>query len=441
MPTGPRQPPGLYLQRLRWPLIAGLVLLSTYWSLSLNYDRLDYMLWQESDPLGYYQFLPALQGRHSLLKLPWAHPIGAEHTLSVFQIGTALLQAPFYFLGELLIRIMGMEDNGYGRMHAMTQALAASTYGILGLVFAFDALVRLVRRWIAWLTVIGLGLATNLFFYVLIDTGMSHVYSFFLIAWLVRLTVRARGALTPWRLYGLLVCCALVPLIRVMNGWALIFPLLYGVISVPGLRARALGFKRYPVALGLGLLTGAAVWAPQLAYWHAIMGRWYVNGYREKGERFNWGDAHLLDILFSHQNGWFIYTPLMLFAVAALFVMAWRNITGGRVILAVVAMTWVVYAAWWCWWLAGGFGHRGFVDDYALLGIPLAWGIERFVAWARHTGMVLSIALVGFFAYINVNMTYLYQWPWERESWTWDKLYQVWEHALAGDRQRYFRPK
>lgn len=427
--------------KLRWLLIGGLIALSTYWSLSLNYERLFRLVWQESDQLGYYQFLPTLQGRHPWLRMPWTYLIDDRVGVSVFQIGTALLQAPFYFLGECLIWAVGMDDNGYGRIHAFTQTLGASTYCVLGLVFVFDTLTRLVRPWVALLTVVGLGLATNLFFYTMIDPGMSHVYSFFLFAWLARLTIRARTYLTPARLYGLLVCGALIVLVRAMNVWALLFPLLYGVTSVQDVRRRLLLLKRHGIATAAGAITALLLWAPQLWYWHLVTGRWYVNAYAMKGEHFHWGDPHPFDVLFSHQNGWFIYSPLMLFAVVSAGVMAWRRVAGGRAVLLIVGTTWWLYASWWCWWLGGGYGHRGFIEYYPLLAIPLAWGIERFAERARAVGIVLSVAVVAFLGYMNVNMTYLYEWPWERAEWTWDKLHQVWEHAVSGDRQRHFHPE
>ena len=94
-------------------------------------------------------------------------------------------------------------------------------------------------------------------------------------------------------------------------------------------------------------------------------------------------------------------------------------------ILVILVLVLFSYAAWWCWWLGGAFGHRGFVDYYAFLAVPLAWTLAQFVSarwWVRVPGLVFVALTLA----LNLRMTERYEWFWSEPEWTWARLAAEW---------------
>ena len=412
-------------QRTGWALAAMLFIVTFLVGWYANAYRLDGILTHGSDPWGYYQFLPALFRTHEWLHLPWAYVLENGNSISLFSMGTAFLMLPFFLLGAAVAKGLAMPVDGYSLPFVFAQFAAAAFYVAAGCQLLFHALRRRFDELVAMVTSLVLYGGTNLFFYSTHEPGMSHVYAFFLFTWLFYLTVRMLEAPRADRLIALFVCAALIVLVRQLNAVALFFPLLYGAPWREALRTRWQWLQRFPLAAFSGLLLAIALVSPQLFYWHAVTGEWLVFTYGKKGEGFTWSEPHLWDVLFSHQNGWFVYTPVMLVVIGVLLVLALRNVRDMRLVLFIWAVTWYVYSSWWSWWLGGSFGHRGFIEHYAFLSIPLAWGLERL---AQRGTLVrdLSMGALLLFAFINVRLSFLYFWPWEGPEWNWQRLIEVW---------------
>lgn len=390
-----------------------------------NHYRMMEMLRPGSDPWGYYQFLPALIGVHPIGELPWAMQLETGKAMSLFTMGVAFLQAPFFFLAALVAKLTGHPVDGYSMPFAWARITGAAFYTAVGCNLLFHVLRRRFVASVAVLTPLLLFTATNLWYYTGYESGMSHVYAFFLFAWLLYLTVRMLEAPRADRLLGLFVCAALIVLIRQLNAIALLVPLFYGAPPKQALRIRWQWLKSFPKMAVSGVLLGALVMLPQVLYWKYVTGDPVVFTYGKKGEGFFWTDPHLLDVLFSHQNGWFIYTPLMLAVMVAMIVKAVRGEPGFRTVLLVWVLAWYVYSAWWNWWLGGAFGHRGFVEHLAFLSIGLAVVVDRVrrlsTGW-RTAAMALGFLLVFF----NVRISTFYNSPWDGPDWTWARLLDVW---------------
>jgi len=393
----------------------------------VNLERLDTMLFHRSDPWGYYQFLPALIGTHEWTYLPWSHPMEDGTTLGLFTMGVAWLHLPFFLIAMAWAALAGEAVDGYSRPFTIMQFVSTAFYLAAGCHLLFHALRRLVPGPVALLTPMVLFGATNLFFYSTYEPGSSHVYSFFLVAALLLLTLRMLERPTAPTLMLLVACSGLIVLIRQPNVVVLLIPLFLGTTSLrEALHTRWAWLRTHARAAGDGLLLAGFMSLPQVLYWHHITGQLFVFTYGRKDEGFNWSDPHFLDVLVSHQNGWFVYTPIMVVVMVVLVVGAMRGHPHMRPVLAAWVLTWTVYASWWCWWLGGSFGHRGFVEHYALLSIPLATGMR----WIRAKGMlwrIVAYAVMFLFVFINIRLSVLYQWPWEGPDWTWERLLDVWK--------------
>ncbi len=392
-------------------------------------DRMLETLRHGSDPLGYYQYLPALLGTHTMEALPWSHQLGPDRWLNLFTIGVALMQAPFFLGGALFAWASGQPVDGYSLPFAHARILAAAFYLAAGSLLLFHALRARWGMVVAWATPVVILLTTNLWHYAVHESGMSHVYSFFLFAWLLFLTVRMVAQPRADRLVGLIACTTLIVLVRPLNGIALLLPLCYGAPLPKALLERWRWVREFPGAVLGGLAIAAVPLALQSAYWLHVTGEPILFTYGKKGEGFDWLHPHLWDVLFSHQGGWFIYTPVMLPVMAVMVRGAWRRIPGHLPVLIIWACAWYVYSSWWIWWLGGAFGHRGFVEHYAFLSLGFAGLLAMLPHWKKWA-RVPALSILAFLAFVNIRMSALYASPWDGEAWTWDSLFAVWEQVF-----------
>lgn len=423
---------GRWAVRLILPLLAA-------WSFSVaftfpegqNLNR----IW--SDMEGYYAYLPAvfIYGSFDQDSLPLhtpkefkPHPETGRINLR-FTYGVALMEAPFFGLAHLITKRGWFRTKKYptGFTQAYSDALVAAAvlYTLWGLWLLMAGIRRQFGDWGAVVLAILLFWGTNLWFYAVVQSGMSHAYSFFLFALLVWYTPRwlARPSPGHFALMGALL--GLITLVRPTNAVVALFPLLYGLQSWTGFTDRLRWLLRqWP---GLLLAAGAAfvLFIPQMIYWHHISGQWLYDSYE------GYGFTHLLSprlgaVLFSPRNGWWIYSPLMLLAVWALVRASVRREAQGLAALLPLLITLYLCGSWFSWWFGSSYGFRPVIEYYALMALPLtgllAWFWTRFPAkWSR---ALLVLLLVSGLTY-SLRMGYLYRWYWSHADWTWEKWAEV----------------
>lgn len=383
--------------------------------------HLDNWLRAGSDQLGYYQFLPGAFIEHDLHAMPWTYTTEQGQHLSLFTIGVALLQLPFFLLGHVIALLSGAEPNGYSWPYALVQLLGTPVYVTAGLALISSSLRGRATNLATAGTVIVLLLGTNLIYYAVREPTMSHAYSFFLFAWLWHLTTRTEGR---WWAARSILCGALIVLVRPLNGLALLLPLL---TCWPALVAHLR--THGPLRAGLGLLGAIALMVPQLLYWHAIMDRWLLFTYGVKGESFDWHSPHWFGVLFSHQNGWFIYSPLMLAAWYLLMRAVFQRDRKALIVLVVWSLLLYTYGSWWAWWLGGAFGFRGFIEVSAWYAPFIAQGIDKVRVW-RSKYRYSALAITVFLVFLNLRLVGLYASPWDGPDWTWPRLLGILHRAV-----------
>lgn len=411
--------------------IAGTVLLTallTWLAWNTNAPRMGYVLTNPSDPLGYYQWLPWTFMHADWSAFPYVHYLPDGKGLSLFTLGVALLQAPFFMVAWAYCGVVGLPATGFELPFIFARLMATSAYMSAGLFLLGHVLAKRYSAPTTWLTLVALIFGTTLYFYTVHEGGMSHAYSFFLITWAVHLTHRMLDAPRWDRLLGLFACVGIITLIRPLNGVVVLFIVFAGDSPGRAFRARLEWLRNHPLISALGVLLVAGIWAPQLFYWKMQTGSWFIFTYGKKNESFDFTDPHLIETLFSFQNGWFTYTPLMLFAWGMLLFQAWRGMDNARVSLAIWAFVWYIYASWWCWWLGSAFGYRGFLELYALFAIPLAALLER-TTLGRY-GRIATIVVLLILVRLNIRLGHMYQYPWEAPHWNWSKLGAAYLKAL-----------
>ncbi|MFN3876213.1 MAG: hypothetical protein ACK4L7_09920, partial [Flavobacteriales bacterium] len=308
--------------------------------------------------------------------------------------------------------------------------LGAACYAAAGCVAAFRLARRFSHAVPALLAALLLYGATNLHYYSVHEPLMSHVHSFFLMGCFAYCGLRVLDGPRAVHVAALVASGALLALVRQLNAVALVFPVLVALGQGSVQRFfRAVASHRG--ALLAGLLIGLVPWALQMGYWHSVTGRLIANGYAMKGEHFEWDKMVPGLVLLGVRNGWLVYTPLMIPVMALLIKRAWQGVPPARAILLLVAITCLLYSAWWSWHLGSGFGHRGFVDLYALAAIPLAWllaGVLRRGASWRLSAAVLLLAAIR----LNLGLAERFEWFWSWGDWTWQRLFEQVSGVVVG---------
>jgi hypothetical protein len=322
---------------------------------------------------------------------------------------------------------------GYSRIYLHAIQVSGVFYLCLGLWFLKKTLKRYFSTAATLLTLFILTFGTNVFFYAFGAPGMSHVYSFFLIAFFI------------WQLYGLFESptwgrsillgstYALLCFVRPSNMILIVALPLVEVYTVAGFKLRMSWLLRQwklPVTF---LLTGFIVAMPQFLYYKATWGVWFPDTYAAEGFDF-WKSPQIGNVLFSHQNGFFIYAPLMLIFIPGL-IRGWQLKKGSpALVTAIFILATYVFASWWCWWFGGAYGHRCYVDIMPLLALPVALFSEWVLDKGRKWMIGLYLFSVVFFAHGNIKMSYLYKFggkSWDGTEWTWKSYWKQWDKTLS----------
>lgn len=353
----------------------------------------------------------------------WPNKTAEGKQVFKMSMGVAYLYAPFFFMAHGYALLNGDEPNGFSEPYKLFLLVGAAFYLLLGLIF-IKKILRLLdfSDTNAALSILLVGMGTNLLCYASQSGTYSHVYSFCLTAGFIYFIIKWQGSFNAMQAVVLGLLFGLISLIRPTNAVILLFFVLYGVTGKSSLLQRLKYLLAQYRALLLFLFCAGLVWLPQFMYWKEVTGHWLVYSYTN--ESFFFTRPHILSGLFSFRKGWLVYTPVMAFAIAGIFLLRdQRKKLKIPVILFLLVNAYVMFS-WWCWWYGGSYGQRSMVDSYALMAIPLAAFIEYAGRQNRAVWIVLA-AFSAFFIWLNIF-----------------QIYQFEQHSLHYDgmsRQLYFK--
>jgi hypothetical protein len=270
----------------------------------------------EGDGVGYYTYLHAVFVSHSLdfaneysaaiaSRTPLYLPLlttrtAIGHLADFFPVGPAILSAPAYLIA---LGLHGSGEPQYGSPFVEAFSLASLLYGLiaLGICYRLASAVAMNRR-AALIGVIGTTLATPLVYYLLADPSYSHTFSVFCVsAFLYAWWKGPPRTYLGW--FGLGLLGGLMALTRFQDG------LLVAIVLIDFRRLR------WPALL---LIPGALLtFAPQLAIDQVQYGAWLPQ--RPPDQPLDLLHGNYFDVLFSSNNGLFIWTPVAIVAAAGFF--------------------------------------------------------------------------------------------------------------------------
>src|SRR6218665_52449 len=142
-----------------------------------------------SDKAGYYIYLPAALKYNFdpgnfpdsiVAKTGYGFILNQEKGVvqTKYTYGVALMQLPFFLLADVFAPALGYERSGFSPIYHWSINIAAAFYVLLGLFLLGNYLAAHFKPRMVYLVLFSLFLGTNLFYYAIDETGMSHVYSF-----------------------------------------------------------------------------------------------------------------------------------------------------------------------------------------------------------------------------------------------------------------------
>jgi hypothetical protein len=144
------------------------------------------------------------------------------------------------------------------------------------------------------------------------------------------------------------------------------------------------------------ILAGFITIFPQLFYWHAATGHWFLYSYGN--EAFYWLAPQLGNFLFSVRKGLFFWSPVLLLALAGMII-AYRVRERLYVGLTVFFLL-IVYvsSAWWSWYYGGSYGQRVAVDFMCVFAVFTAcvFGKLEELQQGNRSCRLISIAVYGY---------------------------------------------
>jgi len=372
-----------------------------------------------ADQAGYYVYLPGLfiydfDAKSFPPKIEEKTGFGfsldleKNKVISRYTCGTAILQAPFFLIIHTLAGILGQPQDGFSGIYHKVPDLSALFYCILGLFFLQKFLLFYYRKRTVWITILTLFFGTNLYYYAIDSTGMSHIYSFALfaiIAWLTKMILSGEAR----RTYIYFICWsllfALIVLIRPSN--ILLFPFLFCLDcnSSAEFIQRVKRFISFRVILIL-LASSFIVFLPQFLYWKYASGSFITDSYQGFGFS-NWKLPKILELWFSPNNGLFLYSPLYLAFIAGMLLMIKHKIRNGWVILITFLVATYIFASWFIFSFGCGFGSRNFVEFLVLFSLPLGY-IYSLIPEFNIVKRYLIILLIFVLAVFNLQLVYSY---------------------------------
>lgn len=331
----------------------------------------------------YYQFYGLANGAH----------------INIYQVGMALLYLPFFLIGHILAPILGYAQDGFSMPYQYSVWLGGMLYSFIGLLVLRKVLLCIFTEITTLIVLISIVLGTNYLLHSTLYASnlMTANFLFTLYAAFLLFTIRWHEEQKLKYIIGIAFFGGLMFLARPVELIGFLLPLLWNINNKADLKTRweLIKSKKWQFYVFFGVFLFLIF--IQLFYNRFVSGDFFVSGYKSYGEDgFYLYDPHLFNVLFSFRKGWFIYTPIMLFAVIGIFQL--RKHKNGIFVPLVIFIFLYLYAvsSWSNWWYAAGFSQRALIQIYPVLALSLAFFIQNLALKKWYLKILVSLVFIGF---------------------------------------------
>jgi hypothetical protein len=345
------------------------------------------------------------------------------HLPNYYPIGPAILWSPFLVISHLAVFVsirLGahIAPDGHSWPYMAAMASATALYGFIGLCLSFAVARRFVKeRWAFWAT-IGIWIGSSLPVFMYLYPSWPHMHSVFVNSLFLFYWLRTRGTRTPrqWLLLGLLG--GLMIEVHYPNVVFLLAPAHEVVSAYVGAWQKRFQNTRALLDLlqrhSLCAVGGLLALLPTFITRQIVFGSPFsVGAY----SLWNWSSPAFGPVLFSPDHGLFVFSPILLLAVAGLFCLCRLQVVLGTICVSIVVAFYCIIAFYPWWSGVFGLGNRYFLSltPLFILGLACAFGLaERLWKSERATALrLVPLTLV----FVIWNLGLIYQWrthllPW-----------------------------
>jgi hypothetical protein len=332
-----------------------------------------------------------------------AHLAPTGHMVIRYTPGLALLHLPGFLIAHIVAHSGTYPADGLSLPYQLAATTTAMSFLLVGLWALLRVLHRYFKPTTAYLTAALILYGTNLMDQAVEQQMMTHLYSFALYSLLLLTTARFHERPGANRAFATGLVLGVLVLVRPTNALAVLIPLLWPMPGM-GIADKLRWVWGEQRSMLLAALAGAI--PPVLlllGYWRAYSGDWLYDSYQNPGEGLDLFYPHIHKFLFSFRKGWFIYTPIMLVALAGLLFLRRGAVKRLCFSLLLFLFTFIyVVSSWTLWYYPGGFGQRAAVDIYPIMALGLGAVVEHVLngsawrKWAALAGFALLVALLQF---------------------------------------------
>ena len=319
--------------------------------------------------------------------------------------GVSIFYLPFFLIAYLLSFLFSLPLDGYAPLFQWSIALAHLFYfGVALLLLDKILLSKKVHRSWRILALFSLTFASNLYFYLVYDFSVAHIFGFFGTSYFIWLL--HRFSIKPsWKLLGAaLVITILLIITRPTNILILLaVPLFLPVKSIFSFVRGNLKLSKLPWTQ---FFLAFILLCVPLVLWKLQTGMWLVYSYGD--ETLNFTKPHFLQFLFSVNKGWFFWSPIMLLMTICGFFFYWKEHKWKGIYFAVIICFIVyVFSCWWIWTFGGGLGQRPMIDFYPILVIGFAFFLNQIKISPLWTVLVIPFVLLNLVQAHQINKSIL----------------------------------
>lgn len=328
-----------------------------------NYDSLQAILKEYHTSDGFYQ----------------AFKIDNGNWVMKYPMGLSILYFPFYLIGDIIAHLFKYPIDGFSRPYQISVLFGCYFYTVVGLIAIRKVLLNFFNDKAAAFALVLVVFGTNYFFHVSMhgQSAMPHNLIFSLHALTLLFTINWHKTNQLRYIVGLGFVIGLTVISRPTEILIVLIPLLYNVYNIKTLKEKiTLLFQHKKQIVLLSSIIFVIV-SYQLIYWKLVTGKFLFDSYSSNpGEGFNFSHPYILEFLFSFRKGWFIYTPMMMFAVFGFVIMYKKNKSIFLASLLYFVISLYIIASWSCWWYGTSFSSRAIIPAYAILILPFGYLIS-----------------------------------------------------------------
>ena len=339
-------------------------------------------------------------------------------------IGCAILWAPFYTAGDAVARVADAPVDGFSKPYIAAVAYGSAVYGFLAIVIGILCARTLGLDGQCGGAAVWLG--TPLLFYMYVAPPFSHACSAFSVSVFVYVWLRVR---CTWTVRGAVALGAVGALMAMVREQDVFFalPVAFDFLArgqtgvKPGFDRGQTPMQKLQAAVA-GVVAFALCFLPQAIAYVRLNGR--LGPHASVANKMNWYGPHTLQVLFSPEHGYFVWTPLAVIGIAGLVMMALSSQGGSHArsgtpspsglhagdsrrvaiwMLGMIALQVYIGGSVESWTVAGGYGQRRFIALTVLLIVGLAAADSALRASSRQVRRVF-VAVCVVAAYWNVAL-------------------------------------